>query len=254
MAQDINKVLRLPQDIFAKLGGVAGLEIVQRFGLNGDVDAAEDIWDGGGAYTGFATAAEILKIVSSSASDAAAGVGARTVLIEGLDANYVAQSETVALNGVGAVNTVALFLRVNKVTVVTAGASLTNVGTITVNQNTTTANIFCIMPIGYGASQSTSYTVPAGKKLLMTHFDATMNDQTANTAVMGLKIIPYLAAAPATLIVRPFGLSTTKNYSDNILGGFALEAKTDLVFRAMSVQSLNGIIAINWDGYLLDIA
>jgi hypothetical protein len=239
-------------DIVVGLGMVQGASLVQRFGLNGDVDAAEDIWDGGGAYTGFAVAAEILKIVSSSASDAAAGVGARTVLIEGLDANYAALSETVALNGVGAVNTVALFLRVTKVTVATAGSSLTNVGTITVNQNTTTANIFCIMPAGYGVSQSTNYTVPAGKKLLMTHFDATMNDQTANTAVLGLKIVPYLAAAPATLIVRPFGLSTTKNYVDNIAGGFLLAAKTDLVFRAMSVQSANAIIAINWDGYLLD--
>jgi hypothetical protein len=254
MAQDPNKLIMLPQDIIVKLGGVRGAEIVQRYGLNGDVDAAEDIWDGGGDYTGFAVAAEILNIVSSDVGDDSAGIGARTVLIEGLDANYAALSETVIMDGTTPVVTVALFLRVFHVSVATAGTTKRNIGTITVKQNTTTTNVFCIMPATYSRCQSTNYTVPAGKKLLLTHFDATMNDQSANTAVMALKIIPYLAADRATLLVRPFGLSTTKNYADNILGGYVIEEKSDLVFRAISVQSASAIIKLNWDGYLLDIA
>jgi hypothetical protein len=37
------------------------------------------------------------------------------------------------------------------------------------------------------------------------------------------------------------------------IGGVELAAKTDLVFRALSVQGASAIIKLNWDGYLLDV-
>lgn len=73
---------------------------VHKFGRNSDQDSGDlpaDIWDGGGgggAYTGFPVSdSETVELLSSSASDS------NTVFIEGLDADWEVQSETVTLNG-----------------------------------------------------------------------------------------------------------------------------------------------------------
>lgn len=68
---------------------VPGYRRVTALGNNPDVDtgAAEEIWTAGGIYP-FMTAATSLEIVSSSAADDSAGTGARTVLVNGLDAAY----------------------------------------------------------------------------------------------------------------------------------------------------------------------
>jgi hypothetical protein len=83
-------------------------------------------------YTEPASAAQ-RSLSSSSASDTAAGVGARTVKITYYDgAGAGPLTETVTLNGVGAVNTVAIDIRfIEKMEVVTSGSTGTNVGTIT---------------------------------------------------------------------------------------------------------------------------
>ena len=70
---------------------------------------------------------------SSSASDAAAGVGARTVRITYFNNSGAGPfTEIVTLNGVTPVNTVSTTIRfIEKMEVVTAGSTLVNVGTIT---------------------------------------------------------------------------------------------------------------------------
>jgi hypothetical protein len=72
------------------LGQVPGYRRVTAIGNNPDLDTAtlpEDIWSGGGQYP-WMTGATALEVVSDSANDAAAGTGARTVTINGLDINY----------------------------------------------------------------------------------------------------------------------------------------------------------------------
>jgi len=73
------------------------------------------------------------SIASSSASDSAAGVGARTVKITYLDATGAGPfTETLTLNGVTPVNTVATNLCfIEEMEVLTVGATGTNVGTLT---------------------------------------------------------------------------------------------------------------------------
>ena len=69
-----------------------------KFGKNPDVGNTEEtIWDAGGLYS-WQSAAESLEILSSEVADAAAGTGARTVTVKGLDSNYELLSETVTLN------------------------------------------------------------------------------------------------------------------------------------------------------------
>ena len=66
-------------------GQIQGHSTVIVFGYNPDVDTTEEsVWPDGGTIP-HPTSASVLKISSSSANDTAAGTGARTVYIEGLD-------------------------------------------------------------------------------------------------------------------------------------------------------------------------
>jgi len=73
------------------------------------------------------------SVSSASASDAAAGTGARTVAINYLTAAFVRKQEIVTLNGVTAVNTVNTDIEyLESIGVGTSGSGLTNAGAITV--------------------------------------------------------------------------------------------------------------------------
>lgn len=69
---------------------VPGYRRIAAIGNNPDLDTAtlpEEVWTGGGVYP-WMTGSTALEILSSSANDASAGTGARTVTINGLDINY----------------------------------------------------------------------------------------------------------------------------------------------------------------------
>jgi hypothetical protein len=71
-----------------------------------------------------------LDVTSSSTADAAAGTGARTVRVVGLDANYAYQTDVVTLNGQTIVTTSSVWTDVWAADVVTHGSGNTNAGDI----------------------------------------------------------------------------------------------------------------------------
>lgn len=150
-----------------QLGLVAGVSVVHKFGRNPDIDISsgfEDLWNGGGDYTGFnATVAETVEVFSSDTNDTLLGTGARTVVLIGLDANLVEQTETLELNGTTPVNSVNQYLRLDRSLVLTAGSSGKNAGEITMRQNVTIANVFVVIPTGGNRTLIAAYTVPFGK-------------------------------------------------------------------------------------------
>lgn len=100
-----------------------------------DVDTAtvpEDVWDGGGAYVWPAAllAAADIDIQSNAAADTAAGTGARTITIDGLDSDYMEQSETVTLGGVTPAHPANDYIRLCCITIVTVGSGTVNAGDI----------------------------------------------------------------------------------------------------------------------------
>lgn len=175
-------------------GRIPGVDNSHIFGNNADIDIAsgsEDIWDGGGLYTGFnATAAETVELFSSDANDTSAGTGARTVQIYGLDGSFNEQTETVTLNGVTAVNTANTYIRLNEAVVRTAGSGGVNAGTITIRQNVTTANVFGIIQIGNNNTLNCVYTIPAGKKAYLTSWGASLSGSVKSTCVVKLSYRP----------------------------------------------------------------
>jgi hypothetical protein len=168
-----------------------------QFGINTAVGTAnETVWIGSNTYT-FPAAASVLKVSSSSASDAAASTGAQTVQIQGLNAAYEAVVETVILNGQTEVNTTNSYLRVNKMTVLTAGSGGTSVGNIYAGTGTVTAGVPAVVvnQTGILANETESgfYTVPAGYTAFINMWTMSSGNTTAD------------AWTRFTLRIRPFG-------------------------------------------------
>ena len=227
----------------------AGRFVVNKFGRNSDVDAAEDIWEGGGDYTGFPTgSAETLTIVSSSADDTSDGTGARTLRIFGLDSDFELQQEDITLNGTTNVTTTNTYMRVYRAYVLTAGSGDTNAGVITINHTTTTSNVFASIQAGFGQTHLSNYTVPSGFTGYLKRFHASILDSNTNRAEVAIKIREENGA---TRLQRPFIITTNSNVTENIYGGIAYPEKTDIVFRAVSVNNANANITVTWDMLLV---
>lgn len=138
---------------------------VWKFGANRDIDilsVPESVWSGGGLYPWQASAV-VLEVISDDPTDDGDPVaaGARTVEVQGLDANWAMQTETLTMNGVGAVAIPGTWLRVLRAKVITAGATGTNAGTILVRIESAGATLAIIEP-GLGQTTMAIYTIPLG--------------------------------------------------------------------------------------------
>lgn len=154
-------------------GLVPGATFVQKFGRNPQVDNGgfEPIWDGATEYA-FQTSAQTLLVKSSDRDDDDGDTGARTMRIEGLDANYDEISETITLNGQTNVTSANSYLRVHRMYVLTAGSSEQNEGDITARFSTTNDLGAKISRNSGGENQTLMaiYTVPAGKTAYLKHW------------------------------------------------------------------------------------
>lgn len=147
------------------------------------------------AYTEPASTAAF-SIKSASANDTAAGTGARTVTVTYMDSSYVMQTETVTLNGTACVNSVTTTARfIEKVTVVTAGSTGSNVGLLTLY--TATA---CSTTVGTVAATDNQtfwahHYVPTGKVCNVTGLSVNHNGTTVGSgAVFAIKSLPVSVA------------------------------------------------------------
>lgn len=159
-------------------GKVSGVTQVNVFGNSQLVGSTAygPLWEGltpSGGYYVYPSSAVQMSLVSSSASD----TSSVTVLVSGLDTNWALQSETIAMNGTTPVTTVKSYLRINNLDIQTG----TNVGAITMsNGGTTYAKILA----GYGQSQMSIYSVPAGYTFYYTYFQADANVSTVSSGWM----------------------------------------------------------------------
>lgn len=155
-----------PFQLQVSRGQVAWHQAVVVFGYNSDIDTAvETVWPYGGLLS-FPAAALQMKVSSSNANDTAAGTGARTVYIAGLDASHNEISETVTLNGQTAVLTTNSYLHINEAYVVSAGSLNGAAGDIYIGTGVVTAGVpatvYDIIAYDYNKRITGSYTVPAG--------------------------------------------------------------------------------------------
>lgn len=231
-----------PYELQVARGLVAGTKSVFKFGFNAALNTSEEtVWAASTLYV-YPPSASVMTVSSGSTLDTAAGTGARTVTISGLDASYNEQSETVTLNGQTAVNTVGTYIRVNRAFVVTAGSTGTAQGNIYVGTGTVTtgipANVYALIILGDNQTLMALWTVPAGYTAYI--ISAYVNAGDAS-------VTQYITAR---FVQRPFGgvfRTASKITLHDGIGNFfdavppSFTEKTDVEVRATSSSGTNQV-------------
>lgn len=217
-------------------------------GNNPDIDIAtvpEDVWSGGGLYP-WMTASTALEIVSSDAADSAAGTGARTVSIVGLDAAYEPVTQVVTLNGTTPVpNPIELF-RINSAIVATSGSGQVNAGTITIRDAGAGATR-TLIALGYGITRQSQFTVRAGYTLQI--ISMLFNVQRQGTEP-GATVATWVRAENGTYRM-PLEITVGGNpYRHDGIPGVIVPEKSDFGLRCNAVKSNNTDITAGWLGIL----
>jgi len=147
---------------------ISGVANFKKQGFNSGVTTTQRMLNSGGTAIVPLTVAAAISFVSNGAgagNDTAAGTGARSLLITGVDASGNYQTETLVLNGTTPVVTTKTWLGVlNRVQVLTAGTGRVNAGTIT---GTSGGNTYCTMQPGICLMKQLCYYVPTGKTALI---------------------------------------------------------------------------------------
>lgn len=130
-----------------------------------------DLWEGPTGTYVFPTTGIQMQVVSSSANDTLAGTGAQKVHIHYLDSNYNYNVETINMNGLAVVNTVATnIFRINGFHVVQVGTvNGSSAGNISI-QSVGGAVTYGYISAGYNTARQAIYTIPAGKTGYISHW------------------------------------------------------------------------------------
>ena len=214
--------------------GTGQQDYIEKFGANLSVGAdIETIWETGGIYE-YLTVASTVSAISDDSGDTVTGTGARTIEIQGLDSNYNTVTEIISTNGTssGPASTNE-FLRIYRALVKTAGSTGTNEGHIDINAGSTTVISIGtkgtgVNKEGFGQSQTSVYTIPAGKTGYITQWS--VGSSVYNSGVQAFLMLSEPNDGP---IMRTKDIMFLNNFSikDYKVPLQALE-KTDIEVRA----------------------
>lgn len=239
-------------DIAISRGHSIGYRTLYKFGYNPDVNGDEEtVWEQGGDYP-WLDSAVTMFVSSTSVNDTSGGSGANTILIQGLDENYVEIEETITLNGQTQVTTQLSYLRVYRAFVTLAGSSGTSGGIIYIGSSGATGGVpngtvYANLGIG-NQTQIAAYTVPAGHTLYVDEINITAALNLANKRVN------------ASFHTRDFGSNVFRTRFINVLQSNQLNQrfkypqdfaeKTDVEVR-VSTNTTNNPIAASFQGVLI---
>lgn len=248
----------------AAIGLLHGHSRVATLGNNPDIDTGtvpEAVWSGAslGVLNGvdhkdvqLPATAVAMELVSDSASDTLAGVGARTVTIDYLDSTYTSKTTVVSLNGTTAVALPENVLRVNNLRVATAGTvGGNNVGNISIRASGGLGVTYGYLASGLGVARSSLYTVPLGFTFVMMGLVVSIN---RNVLVDAWASVSTAFRDPAgrLLLGLEVSCSTTSPYKHDAAGMplTILPEKTDIWLRCESVSASNTNVTAGMTGYL----
>ena len=239
-------------DLAISRGHTLGYRTLYKFGYNPDVNGDEEtVWEQGGDYP-WLDSAVTMFVSSTSVNDTSGGSGANTILIQGLDENYVEIEETITLNGQTQVTTQLSYLRVYRAFVTLAGSSGTSGGIIYIGSSGATGGVpngtvYANLSIG-NQTQIAAYTVPAGHTLYLDEINITAALSLANKRVN------------ASFHTRDFGSNVFRTRFINVLQSNQLKQlfkypqefaeKTDVEIR-VSTNTTNNPIAASFQGVLI---
>jgi hypothetical protein len=199
---------------------------VDLFGFNRTIGTAyETVWNNGGGIYPFPTAASVVSVVSSSASDT------MSVRLTGLDANRDILIEDVTLTGTDAVTTTGSFLRINAAQILSGK----NVGNITVSHG---SDVIGYIQAEYGTHQAAVYSVPRKHKLLIHQIDFTSGTLNENKHLFSracLKPDPEIHFFETTFITSQLSYDLRKPFVVPSGVDFSIEAKSSAQENELTV-------------------
>jgi len=229
------------------LGRVRKTSHINKFGFNDQVPTSWELVQVGSANIVYPTTAAVASVVSDDSNDTSTGTGARTVSVQGLNANYDQVTEIVTMTGLSAVTTNETFIRVFRVRVETGGSNNGAVGNITVSIG---GNVQVTIDPEYdNQSLHAAYTVPRGYNALLIRMQVTSTKDNK--------------AAMVAIKAKPFGNDTVfqlkqlvEVYRNSVVVDFPVPLKfgekTDIEMVAKNLNSGNVSIGGTFDLILVE--
>ncbi len=235
-------------DVLAAAGQVRGVENKAQVGFNNSVGSTiEDIWPPGGILQTL-SAAETMDVVSASTADVfTSGTGAHTVLIKGLDTDFLEIEESLNLNGTTIVPTANQYIRVESCRVTAAGSGEENAGDITLTSNPS-ATLQCFVGATLNNDQQVQYTVPANKFAVFTQF--LMETQKDQQGFINLWVRQF---GEVYVLGRNWNVYQS-SLTSPLTTPLAAPPKSDITMRGVKVTAGDIEIACNMNFYLIDLA
>lgn len=244
--------------IAVQLDEVPGVSMVHKYGRNDAVP------NGSWAHLSllpFATSAfrqspVAMRIKSGgNAADDAAGNGARSVFIQGIDSTLTEVSEEVASAGASASSaTSALFWRVHHAWVGGVGTyGVANTAAMIIEDSGGGAN-FIVIAIEEGQTQYTGWSIPTGKEAYLLSVHGTVDAGKAAD-------VRLMTRQNFTDIVAPMSPVRLKRHWDGVLGGFEyktmapsikFDALTDIWFEGKGDGAITEI-SCNFELLVFDV-
>lgn len=205
--------------------GVDGWSIVHKFGANNAISSVTSPVCSDGVYE-TPTTGQALELISDSADDTAAGIGAQSITIYGLDENWDKQEMTTATNGTTAVQISGLWTRMFKIRIGGSGSYSDDTvgphaGNITIRGTGSgpTWGTMELLPslgnVASGASLIGVYTIPMGHRGWLIGKKITIESNKLTSVALfhreGCDVVtpPY---TPRVLTEIDIGLNTGSSY------------------------------------------
>lgn len=262
MRQMLKEGDRVPFSNASSLGIVEGVEHVNVFGRNTDIDIAtapEDIWGRGGLWVP-PTTPQVHTIVSTSTNDVFGGTGARQVTLFGLDENYDRVSETINISGTTPVASVNQYAIIDKMWSTTVGSLGYNEGAISATASGD-AVVTAEIDAQLNESAMAIYGVPRNTTFLMNDFFASLNvvaNKVTGTQVnIGLLVRENLDQADSPLRVKnTFGIlaEATSYIEHRFDASFSVIGPAFVLVRIREVFDDNIALDAGFDGIIISDA
>ena len=217
----------------------------------------EDLIESGGEYVQPTTGVQ-MQIHSTQAADGVGNTGCQQIKLVYLDSNWEEKSEIITTNGTGIVTTVATdIFRVQYFFGIAFGTSNKAVGLITLELVTAGTPNYSFISAGFSHSRQAIYTVPIGKKLKITGYNAG-----AGSGV-DLSFTEIFLKSTTTqeddYLSNVFGIkgcliSNGKTVNIKYENPLEFPEKTDIKLSAISnLATSSAVVCGSFEGYLEDI-
>lgn len=217
---------------------------------------AQDIWPGVAIAYPLPNAVVALEIVSSSASDTAAGVGAQAVMLDMLDASYnQLGAVTVQLNGTTpvAVPGGAAYYRINaaRTMMVTpnAAARQKNVGDITI-RDAGGGTVRGIIPAGIGSLQQAIYTVPLGSTLIIYSLECQILSSSGGVSRGADFMLTFRSQDGNAPSPRRIGCTDVQPYLLDSATRIRVAQTMDFIISCIYTSNNNMLVGASFEGHL----